>query len=57
MPCPMSWVSVTVALVTVVAVPAVAATDAAITVGGGSCGRIYDGIGGLSNSCAPWLKA
>lgn len=26
-------------------------------ISGAECGRRYDGIGGLSNSCAPWLKA
>ena len=27
-----------------------------VTISGARCGRTFDGIGGLSNSCAPWLR-
>ena len=27
-----------------------------LPISGRLCGRVYDGIGGLSNSCAPWMK-
>ena len=32
-------------------------TSTSVPVSGATCGRRYDGIGGLSNSCAPWLRA
>lgn len=42
---------------TCIASVAVTYITSTMPVGGSGCGREYDGIGGLANSCAPWLRS